>query len=630
MNRPAVFTASHDDRGLLRVCMNTPGSEVNIFSAQAAHELVALMANINPERTRAVVFTSGKERSFINGAQLMLASAVQSPGSIFALTALLRQAYQAVHSCPVPTIAVVTGSCYGCGVEFSLNCDVRLALDSPDATFYMTEIADYLNTPAFGSTQRLPRMMGLHHGLGFLLWGHRLWGARALEQGLIDALLPIDDTAAAIETAIDALLQGTLSPHTPVVESTASIEQVEAHTRARIAQLPTEYHRVYTRCLELMVHAAHRAGAPPCEDDFRRELTRAGETLVEPQAQAARSFLYLRQVAERVHVRRTPPRRDLLLELDGADDGAASALLHELHQRPLRRVHHPDTAPPALDSPLPITLLDPDRPRPLPLDDACTIAVHAGPPGSPLPDSPNLELRRPLPALSLADSEQLTPGTGTRPLLELRLPEKPVPALAHVFEWLDAAGFCVIFTRARDRFLSDRFLLTTLCPLVTAAAEGVSVADIEATLTHIGMVPSPLTHLRQNLTLAELTPRLAADLCALNLHDTRQALNALQTPAAEPGEPNEHLAAAIHLHLLHLIETTRASRELAHPTIADVIARELLGYPVGRTSLCEYLRPDTVARLASPFFSGEAPAWVSPRMLDAVRAFIDQNRPYYA
>lgn len=625
---PPIFSTHLDAGGVLHVQMDTPGSEVNIFSARAAEELIELMASVDAQTTRALVFKSAKARSFINGAQLMLASAVQSPESIFEMTALLRRAYASVKRCPVPTIALVTGSCYGCGVEFSLNCDFRVATDSPDATFYMTEIADYLNTPAFGSTQRLPAMMGLEQGLGFLLWGHRLWGKRALDHGLIDALLPLNDIDASLDALIDQIQRDHLQPHAPKVESADDIARIAEATRALIDRLPDDYHRIYTRCLDLMVFAAKRGAHPPTEDDFRRELAAAGETLVEQQAQAARSFLYLRQVAERVHVRRLPARQPLELTLRRGVDAHADAFFDELAARPLRHVHYQPAAADALASDAPLSLhLTPTRntdeteaPPPI------ALAIHGGAPPTALPDDAVFRLRRPLPGLTLEACERALPGTGTRPLLEVRLPSGCERAPGHLFEWLDTCGFALIFSRANDTFLSDRFLLATLATSLASLRAGLSPGDVHATIRHMGMVPSPLLNARQSFTPGSLEGALAPHLPDTWEGPVGQHLSdLLGDHPAQDGAPSERLDAAIHLNLLATILTARERGELAHPTVADVIARELLGYPVGRTSLCEHLTPGRVETMLKH---------VDPRLLPAAhialaQAFVKHARAFY-
>ncbi|MFU8805612.1 MAG: enoyl-CoA hydratase/isomerase family protein, partial [Bradymonadaceae bacterium] len=125
---------------------------------------------------------------------------------VFPLTDLLRQAYRAVNELDMMTVAAVHGSCYGCGVEFVLNCDHRLVADSGHTQFYMTELADYLNTPAFGSTQRLVRIMPLPEAVDFLMWGKRLRAEEAVASGLASAVLPWQNFEESTAAVVDDIL----------------------------------------------------------------------------------------------------------------------------------------------------------------------------------------------------------------------------------------------------------------------------------------------------------------------------------------------------------------------------------------------------------------------------------------
>ncbi|MFU8804738.1 MAG: hypothetical protein ACNA8W_13065, partial [Bradymonadaceae bacterium] len=65
------------------VFFDTPKSPVNIFTAAAAEAVLELSEKARREGPRAVVFASAKRKSFINGAQLMMASALQSCHDVF-------------------------------------------------------------------------------------------------------------------------------------------------------------------------------------------------------------------------------------------------------------------------------------------------------------------------------------------------------------------------------------------------------------------------------------------------------------------------------------------------------------------------------------------------------------------
>ena len=176
---------------------------------------------------RAVVLRSGKLGSFMNGVQLMLAGTVKSVDEAARLTAPVAEAYRALRTCPVPTVAAIRGNCYGCGVELTLQCRYRVASDERDTHFYMTELADYLLIPTFGSTQDLPRLLGLEGAVEFLLWGRRWPARRAFERGLVDGCFDPD----AFDREVDAFVDGL--PAARQEERTTSHPPADVRARAR-------------------------------------------------------------------------------------------------------------------------------------------------------------------------------------------------------------------------------------------------------------------------------------------------------------------------------------------------------------------------------------------------------------
>jgi len=87
----------------------------------------------------------------------------------------------------VPVIAAINGYCLGAALEFSLCCDMRLACDT--AVFGLPEI-QFGVLPDLGSTQRLPRIVGLGMAKELIFTGRRIDAAEALRVGLVDHVYP--------------------------------------------------------------------------------------------------------------------------------------------------------------------------------------------------------------------------------------------------------------------------------------------------------------------------------------------------------------------------------------------------------------------------------------------------------
>src|SRR6185312_11968343 len=112
-----------DHDGVLELSLDTPKAPVNIFNLGAARQLVDIMSTLDTDRIRAVVIRSAKPGSFINGGELMRASPVlENVEAIKTAIRPLYEAYDAVGESPVPVIALVQGSCFGCGLELMLRC----------------------------------------------------------------------------------------------------------------------------------------------------------------------------------------------------------------------------------------------------------------------------------------------------------------------------------------------------------------------------------------------------------------------------------------------------------------------------------------------------------------------------
>src|SRR5207248_165552 len=84
------------------------------------------------------------------------------------------------------TVAAVHGPCLGGGLELALACDYRLVLDRPGTQLGLPE-AELGLLPAWGGTQRLPRVVGVERALQVILGGRRLNAREAYRWGLSDA-----------------------------------------------------------------------------------------------------------------------------------------------------------------------------------------------------------------------------------------------------------------------------------------------------------------------------------------------------------------------------------------------------------------------------------------------------------
>jgi len=92
-------------------------------------------------------------------------------------------------SSPFFVVAALNGATLGAGLELSLSCSHRFSSSSPKVSLGLPEVKLGL-LPGAGGTLRLPRLIGFSSSLPLLLSGNAVSAKKALELGLIDAVLP--------------------------------------------------------------------------------------------------------------------------------------------------------------------------------------------------------------------------------------------------------------------------------------------------------------------------------------------------------------------------------------------------------------------------------------------------------
>jgi enoyl-CoA hydratase/carnithine racemase len=564
--------------GILTVVLDTPGCDVNIFSHQAAVQLGSILDRVDPADTRALILRSGKSGSFVNGVGLMLASAVQAPTDVARLTEPVRAAYAKLGACPVPTIAAVQGNCYGCGVELSLMCDYRVAQHSWDTHFYMTEIADYLFVPCFGGTQHLPRLLGLEAATDFLLWGTRWTAPQAEHHGLVDAVLDhggFDDGLAAFVADVAAARRAP-RPRGPRANHAADFA---ARTRARIASLPSRVRQVYSDCFELLEHAASAPGV--ADADYEREMLASGRSVMHTDSKNAQSFFFVRQLARRMAVRHAPPASSAKLILCDLPSFEA-----ELQRRRLLEVE-------VFSS-----------------DDAPTAGLRLGPYG----DDDRVDAT--LATLPIRAAIEWGPGivayapchASGIDVVEIAMRDDGLaPRAAWLADLFAKAGFEAVLSRPDRRFAIDRLMDAYFGPLHAHVEAGGTAAEVDASLRAFGFTRGPAA-------LAALVPE----------HSGARLFGSQPLPAAEPVARVVH---AVLLSLLGFALDARLKGLLGHPSLVDVLARDLLDFPLAEGSLCRHLSPARVGELLGG--AGELAPLVGPTVLDAAREYHARGDAFY-
>ncbi|HUB72336.1 MAG TPA: enoyl-CoA hydratase-related protein [Acidimicrobiales bacterium] len=195
---PLVRRADH---GLVaELVLDRPGA-LNAISTAMARQLTERCEVISAEGLRgpaAVALTSSCERAFSAGADLK-ERARFGDADMLAQRPVIRAAFEAVRSLPVPAIAAVAGYALGGGYELALCCDVIVADET--AEIALPEVTVGL-VPGGGGTQLLARRSGPGTAADLILSGRRVRAGEALRLRLVDRVVAAGTAvAAALELA---------------------------------------------------------------------------------------------------------------------------------------------------------------------------------------------------------------------------------------------------------------------------------------------------------------------------------------------------------------------------------------------------------------------------------------------
>jgi enoyl-CoA hydratase/carnithine racemase len=182
--------------GVATLTLDRPES-LNALTFEVYAELRDTFVALQREReVRAVVIT-GAGRGFCSGG-----SVHEIIGPLFAMDAPARLAFTrltgeligAIRALRKPVVAAVNGVAAGAGAVIALACDLRVMAESAKIAFLFVKVG--LAGADMGAAWLLPQVVGLGRASELLLLGEAVPAARALEIGLTNRVVPVDDVLA--------------------------------------------------------------------------------------------------------------------------------------------------------------------------------------------------------------------------------------------------------------------------------------------------------------------------------------------------------------------------------------------------------------------------------------------------
>lgn len=189
-----AFRFEELDHKIGLLTLDLPEKKVNTLGQAVLKELAGVVAELTPRTDlRGLLLRSGKPGQFIAGADLneLGALAFATKEQVSTAIGLGHQLFGAFGSLPFPLVALVDGNCMGGGTELILTMDERIVSNASHTKIALPETKIGL-LPAWGGTQRLPRLVGVSAAVEMISGGEPVSAEKAVAIGLAFDAVPAD------------------------------------------------------------------------------------------------------------------------------------------------------------------------------------------------------------------------------------------------------------------------------------------------------------------------------------------------------------------------------------------------------------------------------------------------------
>src|SRR5882757_1610581 len=177
---------------------------VNALSHAARQRIVSELTQAEADPAIEAVILIGTDEIFSGGADVKEFNSPQAAAEP-SLDTLIRSFERSSK----PTIAAISGTCFGGGFELALGCQFRVAKES--ARVGLPEVKIGL-IPGAGGTQRLPRGVGLEIAVNMIVGGEPVRAADLAQTPLFDRVVPDNELLAAAQAFAAEVVAQKLPP----------------------------------------------------------------------------------------------------------------------------------------------------------------------------------------------------------------------------------------------------------------------------------------------------------------------------------------------------------------------------------------------------------------------------------
>jgi 3-hydroxyacyl-CoA dehydrogenase / enoyl-CoA hydratase / 3-hydroxybutyryl-CoA epimerase len=186
------WTLTVDFEGIAWAVIDREGESMNAMGRRPTEELARIVSAVEEAQAgevKGLVLMSGKESSFIAGADINEFSGFDTEEKIKDVVKQTLDLLDRIERLPVPVVAAIHGYCLGGGLELALACDWRIA-DREEGTrvgFPEVKLGIF---PGLNGTVRAIQAAGPVDAMTAMLTGKMLRPTAAKAMGVVDQLVP--------------------------------------------------------------------------------------------------------------------------------------------------------------------------------------------------------------------------------------------------------------------------------------------------------------------------------------------------------------------------------------------------------------------------------------------------------
>ena len=186
----SAFTLDVRDDGIAILTMDVPGESMNTLKVEFAEQINTVLEQINADSSiKGVVVISGKDNSFVAGADISMLAACESAQDATTIAKGGQDMFQRIEDMPVTFVAAIHGPALGGGLELALACHYRVCSDDAKTQLGLPEVQLGL-LPGSGGTQRLPKLISVQQAMKMMLTGASVRAKQAKKYGIVDDMVP--------------------------------------------------------------------------------------------------------------------------------------------------------------------------------------------------------------------------------------------------------------------------------------------------------------------------------------------------------------------------------------------------------------------------------------------------------